>query len=275
MKRNVRRVRRLESSQPSQAQPVRSKSSVGHRAHRWLYYLSRYLPMVIVIGVVAYILMFSGLFQIKNVEVEGPGSNLSAQLSAATTAYLKSGWLNQNWLFVDTRGLSDELKKQFSQSEKIIVEKQFPNKLVIKTDEQTPALVWQSGGKYYLLSVSGRVITEQGSGDNQQLLRVSDANNIPVQTGQYVVSKDFIDFTKAVSQYAESNKLSPVSFSVAETTTELMAKVAPGYFIKFDTSQSVDSQLRALTALEAYLATNKKKPAEYIDLRVPGKTFYK
>ncbi len=273
MKRNVRRVRRFVPER--QAEHSTPSAPPRKRGGQFTHYLGRYLPAVIIVGIITYVLLFSGLFQIREVSVDGPSSNLSDQLQTAAKSYLKSGWLTENWLFLDTKWLADQLKKQFSQSDRIVVEKQFPNKIVIKSDEQNPAMVWQSGGRYYLVSAGGRVITEQGSKDNADLLHVTDNNNIPVQAGDHVVSKNFVDFATHVQKYAADHSLNPLSFSVTETTTELLAKTPQGYIIKFDTSQDVNSQLRSLTAVLDSLNASKKKPAKYIDLRVRGKVFYK
>ena len=60
-----------------------------------------------------------------------------------------------------------------------------------------------------------------------------------------------------------------------ESTLDLYAKTDKGYVVIFDTSRPVGEGIGDLKVVLASLAAQKRTPAEYIDLRVSGKAYYK
>jgi cell division septal protein FtsQ len=84
-----------------------------------------------------------------------------------------------------------------------------------------------------------------------------------------------VDFVLKLNDYFKDNKIEVEQIFVSETTSELNVKLKDGYIIKFNTSDTADSQIKSLAATLALIKSQNKKPSEYIDLRVTGKAFYK
>jgi hypothetical protein len=241
----------------------------------WFKLVKKYAIYLMLILVLVYIVFISSIFKISRVDVQGPNSILSQDLETETNKYIKSLLTGNNWIFLNPSDLKKQLQKTFTGQESIIVNKKFPNKLEVKTDEQKSAIIWKTGSRRYIISINGRTMDEAKDQNSSALPTVVDGSNIPVNNGDKVASRDFVDFVVKLDGYFKANKIAIEQYSIAETTSELNVKTAGGYTIKFNTSDPTDSQIRALGAALELLKSQNKKPAEYLDLRVTGRAFYK
>lgn len=234
-----------------------------------------YSPYAIGGIVVVYLVLFSNIFQINTINVQGPNTTLSQELQKGTEQYLDSRLFGRNWFLVSTQELRSTLQKSFNGQESIAVDKVFPSKLVIKTDEQKPAIIWKTGSRRFVVSINGRVMSELQPNQDASYAVVTDNSNIPVSIGDNVASREFVSFTTAVADYMKSNNLGSGELNISETTGELNAKASAGYVIKFDATTDSAVQIRSLQAILDHLKATNKKPNEYIDLRIEGKAFYR
>lgn len=230
----------------------------------------------LLISVIIYAIFFSGLFRIDSINVQGPNNKLSDDINREAELYLDSRILGRNWLFLSTKDVKESLNNTFTGQESITVDKVFPNKLLIKTDEARAAVVWKTGPKSYRLSSSGKVVSELGANESiSSLPVVTDTNNIPVQIGERVVANDFNVFITKLYEYLRSANMEIEQLTVGSTTAEVAVKLKDGYELRFSTVSSVDSQIKSFQAVQDLLKEQNKKPQQYIDLRIDGKAFYK
>jgi len=274
---NKRQVKRSYEFTPLEQTSVKSGSSIAKqpRQIRWWRLILKLSPYILLIGIIVGVVFFSSIFRIDKVDVQGPNTELSKGLNDEVTKYLKSSLAGKNWLFLDTNSLKGRLQKTFTGQEAIMVEKQFPNKLIVKTDEQKSAIVWKTGSKKYIVSINGRVMSELQGENNTGLAVLTDSSSLPVDVGNKILSRDFVSFAIKVCDYVKAKSLGPEQIYITETTKELLVKTTAGYEIKFNTEETPDAQLRSLQATLDLLASQNKQATQYIDLRVPGRAFYK
>jgi len=274
---NKRQVKRSYEFTPLEQTSVKSGSSIAKqpRQIRWWRLILKLSPYILLIGIIVGVVFFSSIFRIDKVYVQGPNTELSKGLNDEVTKYLKSSLAGKNWLFLDTNSLKGRLQKTFTGQEAIMVEKQFPNKLIVKTDEQKSAIVWKTGSKKYIVSINGRVMSELQGENNTGLAVLTDSSSLPVDVGNKILSRDFVSFAIKVCDYVKAKSLGPEQIYITETTKELLVKTTAGYEIKFNTEETPDAQLRSLQATLDLLASQNKQATQYIDLRVPGRAFYK
>ena len=253
---------------------IRSRSG-AKRSGSVLKKLLKYSPYIIIGTIILYILFFSSLFQISRVDVQGPNATLSQTLDKEVNNYLNSRLLARNWVFLNSSDLKSFLQKTFTGQETITVDKKFPNRLVVSTDEQKPALIWKTGSHSYILSTNGRAITEQNKQSSSDLPVVYDNTNLPVDVGSKVTGRDFANFVTSIGSFLKDNKIDYEKIYVSDTTSELNVQTKQGYTIKFSTLLKPDSQTRSLKATLDLMAQQNKKASSYIDLRVDGRAFYK
>lgn len=262
------------SEQSSSRAVLRSHSGAKRAGSMWRK-AWKFSPYILLGAVIFYVVFISSLFQVSNPDVQGPNNALSQSLSKEVNNYLNSRLLAKNWLFLNQQDLKGYLQKTFTGQETITVSKKFPNHLSVVTDEQKPGLIWKTGSRTYILSTSGRVISEQQKADNSALPQVIDSTNLPVEVGSRVAARDFVNFVGKVGEFMKANQIGVEKMYVLDTTSELYVKTQAGYDIKFSTNQNPDSATRSLKATLDLINQQNKKPSSYIDLRVEGRAFYK
>jgi hypothetical protein len=90
-----------------------------------------------------------------------------------------------------------------------------------------------------------------------------------------VTTSRFVAFVGELVPALAANGIGATSLDVKETTLDLSVTTNKGYRLIFDTGRTVAEEMADLKAVLGLLATQKKTPAEYIDLRVSGKAYYK
>ncbi len=272
-----RQVKRSYEFTPLQQTDAKSGAGVAKHSVQinWWRLIIKVSPYILLLAIAVGVVFFSSIFRIDKVDVQGPNTELSQSLSSEVSKYLNSSLAGKNWLFLDASSLKGRLQKTFTGQEAIVVEKQFPNKLIVKTDEQKAAIIWKTGSKKYIVSINGRVMSEFLGENSSDLSTLTDGSSLPVDIGNKILSRDFVSFAIKVGDYIKAKSLGPEQIYITETTKELLVKTNAGYEIKFNTEETPDSQLRSLQATLDLLASQKKQATQYIDLRVPGRAFYK
>lgn len=229
---------------------------------------------VVVFLLVGYVIIISPIFQIRTIKIVGNSVVSESDLKRAVEDSLSSSPLSRNILFVNSGQLATQLKSQNQQIATVQVDKQFPSTLKITIHEQAPELLWRSGTSTYVVSDDGHAYS-QNSQNNSGLITVVDGSNVPVSLGQALVPTQFVQFVKSLKSKLNPLGVTPAQLSVGETTSEILVATSSGYSIRFDTTRSIDDQIADLKATLETLKKQNKKITEYIDLRIPGKVFYK
>lgn len=275
-RRKVKRSYNIQNVRRGQERPgVPSGAKRSTLAKVWWRGVWHYILYLGLAVLAIYFVLFSNIFQIHNISVQVPNTELSQDLHRGVEQYLSTGILGRNWLFLNTNSLRSNLQKSFSGQESITVDKIFPSKLVIKTDEQKAGLIWRTGARRFVVSVNGRVMSELQPSELPDLPIVIDTSNIPLQVGDQAVSRQFVAFTTAIYQEIKTLSLGPAELMVHETTGELIVNTNQKYAIRFDATVDSSVQIESLRAILSLLQQQNKKPLEYIDLRIPNRAFYK
>ncbi len=211
------------------------------------------------------------VFAVKTVSVAAP--ERAAQFETATKALVGESWRQHNLITISAANLRRDLMKTDPMIKTVEIHRRWPNGLALKITLKDPSLGWVSGNQSYLLDHDGSVIGPLPGGSSTVPL-VYDGSNLPVQLGQRVTTLRFVEFTTGIAAELGRLKLSPSRYEVKDTTLDLYV-TTPKYRIIFDTSRSVSEQVADLRTLQAFLAKQAKAPAEYIDLRIAGKAYYK
>lgn len=225
-------------------------------------------------GLIFWWVFLSGFFAVKRVVVKGNSTVASGEVSDQLMEIMNSSILGRNIIFINTDKLASQFAEKNPQLSNIKIHKRPINGIEITIVERQPSLIWRSGNTQYVLSEDGRAYSQWGGGSTE-LTIVTDSANLPVTLGQQVVPASFIIFTRQLISRLNEQKFTYDGISVPETTSEVYVKTKAGYIVKFDSTRQVNEQMTDLKAVLTSLAKQKKQPAEYIDLRISGKVFYK
>ena len=264
----ARQVRR-----PSQG-PTYRTNYIKPRKQLHLRNIVRPLGYIVAAVFVLFLIFGSGLFSIRTITVTGAKTIPAGDIQNQVEKLLSESLTGRNTLFISTDKLTQQLKARNTQLGDVQIGRDFLNGLTVKVSEQIPSIGWRSGSSVFVLSSDGRAFSQ--TDQPGKIPVVNDSANIPVKIGQKIVPSEFIIFVQKIVSELPSQKLEIVTMSVPpESIGELYVQVKGKYIIKFDTGRDAGEQLGDLKSVLASLTAQKKAPAEYIDLRIAGRVFYK
>ena len=228
--------------------------------------------MLLVVLVVAAIWGLLKLFAISKLTVVAPsrGDEIRTEVEKITT---QGSWSQGNLLTLDEGQLVSNLQLADPMVRSADVKRQWPHGLQVSVLLKRPSMGWSSGNQRYLLDSDGTAIGVLPAGS--ALPVVNDGSNLPVQSGKQVVSARFVAFVTALVPALAQQHIGVRGLDIKDTTFDLTVTTDKGYNLMFDTSRSVGDELADLRSVQALLASQKKAPAEYIDLRIAGKAYWK
>ena len=228
-----------------------------------------FLLFALVIGLLVYFFVLSDTFKIKKVIYVG---NIS-EAARVEVEKVKG----ENILQINNFKLADVIKKAYPQAYTVSVYKGLPDVLKVVTTERSVALIWQSGGKSYLVDKMGVVFREipdlSLDPDWIKLPQVSDVTNFKVILGDRLVSSRFIDFVSYINNnFTKITGIKAVKIEIVETSFHPILVTEFGWKVMLDGNRSGQFQLEDLKKI-----LNQHKPdiKEYVDLRVEGYGYYK
>lgn len=227
------------------------------------------LGLAVLAAAAAYVVLFSPLFWVKQVTIEGTKNTNADEVrrAAEDEAGQSFGMVKSRSLaLVDPVALSAELKGRFGDFSKVDVTKQWPNGLRVTVTERESTLLWKTKDSYYQVDGQGVAFAKGEPGD--RLLLVEDNQGVPVEAGKQIVSPKFIRVLLEVRQQMEAAGIPVESFRIPESTFEVQAVTKDRWYALFDTTRPIPTQVQALQ-----LAVRSQKPTEYADVRVPGRVY--
>lgn len=265
---NERRVRSAGRQVYGRPAPLVTPRRTQIRPPRFSLLQRRLVILAVLVVVLA--IGISHLFATSRVEVTGPPG--AAELQPVVQKIIDGSWRMGNLLTFDSGGLESKLQQQNAAVRSVSVLRKLPHTVVVEVALKQPSLGWSTGDQKYLLDRDGTVIGPFG---NSTLPVVVDGSNLPVQSGQQVVSAHFVAFVGDLMPALAVDKVTVTGLNIKDTTLDLTVATNKGYNLIFDTSRAADDEVADLKAVQTLLKQQNKTPASYIDLRIAGKAYWK
>jgi len=215
-----------------------------------------------------YLVFFSPFFVIKSVEVR---DNHLVSAEEVAKAAFPDNFQARRYLILPS-SISRNIQKTILQVESVSLSRNIGRgSLIINVVERATAIIWQTNNERFLINKTGIVY------DYAPLLSplpiVEDLKNVPVNLGQRVVTKEFVDFIAAMtSSFALKADTAIERITIPETTFEIEVATGKGFKAIFDTTRSADAQLDNLVKV---LQVVGDEPLQYVDLRIADRIYYK
>lgn len=233
-----------------------------------------YFGIIIVLSLI-YLLFFSPVFIIKEIEINGLEKIGRANLNKIIDEYRQSRALfvfprNNLWTFSRT-GLKERVYKHYY-FDKFDIKKKLFNKIIIALKEKESAINWLTNNLCFHLDLTGTAIeyceTDKG------LLTVLDQRNKELQIGDMALEKEELaqllelnSQLKALSQFRQ--------FTLEKENKQVTVNMEEILQIKFDMTNVIGEQVARLKALLDNKDFNSNlKKFKYIDLRFGEKVYY-
>lgn len=188
-------------------------------------------------------------------------------------ATIKTSLLNHNKATVDSRGVARNLKKNHPELQSAVVTVPIVGNKVNAYVTQYPAeFILRQGSSRYGLTSNGYIIDLPKL--SQALPVVNDETGEEVTVGGQLLPESHVSFIKTVVYELAHNNLKVSSISLPSGKAyeiNVYLKSKP-FYIKFNLAEDAMQQSGAAVAVMRQLGSTNP---QYIDLRVPGRAYYK
>lgn len=249
----------------------------------WLRNLPSFVALV---AVVLSVLFCLGLTTNAKVNFVGTADEESLTLrskeeyQAGAEDILSGSILNRTKFTINTKGFEEDFKQQFPEVADVALTLPLVSRRpIVNISTGQPALLLVSQGQSYVLDKRGVVIMKSESlpePTRATLTTVQDQSGVPVEVGKGALSAQDISFiTEVVAQLKAKNVIvETVILPPRAHQVDMRIQGVP-YTVKFSVDTEAREAAGTFLATKAKLEKDKITPAEYIDVRVDGRAYYK
>jgi cell division septal protein FtsQ len=263
--------RRIKTvGRPSYGRPVPPRSRARRRPSFHLGLIPKRI-LILLASTLIITLILGQVFKVSSIVVKPATS--PASTTEEVRKIMSAHWSMRNTLTFNASTFTQDLMAVDASIKSVVVKRQLPGGLIITVALKQPSLGWMTGSDGHLLDADGTAIGPLPVGSKLPL--VIDDSNLPVTTGQAVVSPRFVSFVTASAIQIPNTGLGITKYEIKDTTLDLYLSTNRGYQLILDTSRPVGDEVTDLKAVLANLKLTNKTPAQYIDLRISGRAYYK
>lgn len=198
----------------------------------------------------------------------------------AAEDYLRDSVLNRSKFLVDTGGLSRELKSEFSEIATVTVTLPIMGRRpVIEIQTTKPSFILVSGTTSMLVGNNGIALVNVRDVKDMSTLTIptiQDQSGVQLEAGKPALPQEQAQFISIVREQLEGQGLSIDNLTIPQSPYDLHVRVqGTSYYIKFNILEDPLQQTGSYMALRAKLEAEKVTPAEYVDVRVGERAFYR
>jgi hypothetical protein len=271
-------VPEIPRTAPARQLQTQASPEQKHSTRTWLSGWAFWVLLIVVIACAGKVLLLSNnpkIVVVGKTPVTATYMQSNDVYAAAAQKILATSVTSRSKLTIDPNGVAEALKQQFP--ELLDVSMSIPlvsNRPVLYLQPAAPTLVLETAKGNYALSKTGVVLSRLHSLPAGVPL-VVDQSGLTPQSGRQVLPSGTVTFATTVAYQFAAKHLAVSAFALpANTSYELDARLeGQTYAIRFNL------QADALTQSGAVLATlhqlGEVVPSQYLDVRVPGKVYYK
>lgn len=199
---------------------------------------------------------------------------------AATKRYLQSSILARCKLLIDTGSIKQKLLHDYPElADADVTIPILGRRPVVSLAAARPAIVLSSGHGAYVVDSRGKAILKIEDAkalDKDELPVVTDQSGLDLDIGKNILTGTSVNFIEVVNAQLKAQHLKVNTLTLPPAASELIITIEGlPYSVKFNLLEDARQQSGAFLALKAKLDGDKKTPAEYVDVRVPEKVYYK
>lgn len=205
----------------------------------------------------------------------------------AATKLISNTPTNRNKLTINTTAISSQLREQFPELQSVTVG------LPLIGDTPTiylrpadPALVLVTDNETFIVDQQGRALSTMTS--EAQLTRlkvptVTDNSKLNFELGDQALSRSVTTFIQTVARQHRAHKADIRAMILPAGSSELdVYPAGKPYFIKYnvhtataDAEKAATLQAGTYEAVRRHLEAKNQTPDQYVDVRLPGRAYYK
>lgn len=258
-------------------------SGIKNSAKIW-----RYVPSVFAIVVIILSVAYSTILNINSPSIVS-FSDTTPSLLQSNEVYqqgisdiMSKTPFSRSKLTIQTDKLEQEMIKMFPELAQVSVNIPLVGKrLIVQISPAQPVFILRSHSGNFVLDSRGIVlmpITDLQNKEQFNLITINDLVVLDNQVGQQVLPGGTIQFIREVVYQFESRGQVIESVDLPAVANELHVHIkGASYYIKFNLQNDSLQQVGSYFAFSEKLSSEQglQQPAEYVDLRINGRVYYK
>jgi hypothetical protein len=186
---------------------------------------------------------------------------------------------NRNKITIDETQIVLNIKKKFPEVTSLSLELPlFSQTPTARLTISPPSFVLNNMGRLYIVSTAGKAVLPASSLPAQNSLAVvNDQTGFNAAVGKQVLSSEGVEFLSELLVQSQQAGIKIQSIVLPPKAQELHLRTAdkPGYYVKFYIGGDAKLQIGQFLATRHRFEVDNITPGEYLDVRVPGKIYYK
>jgi len=258
------------AASPFQKAPAKSASKI-QKGRRLLIYLV--LLAAVIFGLIYSLLVQPSPKLILNSQAYHP----AGVYRAVAVDRLKSV-KNRSKISFNDQGVINSLESKFPEVAKASLELPILSQTpTIRLNISPPSLFLNNGGQRFVVDSQGVAVAKAGELPQiQDLALVTDQSGFAARAGKAALSAKGVNFIKGLAANCQKQKITIASLTLPAKPGELDLRAGDqGYYVKFFLNGDAAQQIGQFLAARHQFAASGPQPSEYLDVRVPGKIFYK
>lgn len=224
--------------------------------------------ILIILGAVIYVVFFSPLLGVKEIEILGNEKVKEEDIRKIVEEkiFRKLVFLTfENIFLLDFKATEKEILENFPQVGKASFLRKLPSKIVLKIEERKRIGVFYQKETPFFIDREGIIFEEVDKEKDSGLLIKSERSDFNL--GERVIEKESLEKILKIQRALKVLKIEIEDFFVP-AEERVNVKTVEGWQIYFDLSEDLDWQITKLKlALEEKIPPEKRDELEYIDLR--------
>ena len=260
------------AEKPSTSSPFEKK--IRPRGRKWLPKVVDFLVVALVLSGVVYSLIIR---PDPKLVVNSTAYHQASAYRVSALADFKS-LKNRNKLTFDEKGIIADLQKRFPEIASAAVELPlFGETPRLRINIASPTFILNSQGSDYIVDSQGVAVTKKADAPQiAGLLVVIDQTGFNTQIGRQIISAAEVNFINTLLAQTKRAKVPIASLTLPPLAQELDLRTSDqGYFAKFYLGGDALVQSGQFLAARHQFEQANSQPSQYLDVRVPGKIYYK
>jgi len=231
--------------------------------------------------VLAYVLLLSPIFKIKEIKISGNRAIGNEEIRNSLDRFISEKFLiffdKNNMFLATTSKLKEIIFKDFPRILLLKINKNIFEKTInLEIVERKEAGIFCRGECYYI-DKDGVIFEKAPQTSGTLILAIKDNSAREVEIGKNALDKEFIGaLINLREDLLNQLGLKVLDFILeSEAVKDLRVNTNEGWYILFDRSRDLKSQLQALILVLEEKIKSGRKNLEYVDLRIENRVYYK
>ncbi len=260
----------------------RIKKKYGKKSRKSFFKNKFLLIFVLVFFFTLFLLyqfLFDSFYQLDKITVEGTNLTPRASLSelvkreVATELFIESNSI----IPVSIKRLEKEILSNYPHIEKVEINKNFPNQLLIRVFEREKKANWcfsSEGEPFSCVAVDSQGIVFKGENFNEDEFFIHQPEAIEAQFGKRILSENKVNFIFESKNKLRNDFNYEMRSAHIPTSRYLFVNTDQEFELRFDMESDLSSQLDKLEILIEEKIDHPEE-IEYIELRYGSRIYYK